>query len=259
MPAIALVAAVGTVSAGAALGGVLGGVMVAGGVMTGLGAITGNKTLMKIGAIASLGAGIGAAMGLAGAANGAWNAATAGNEALQVTGKSFFADGGAFGAAGSAAGSEVSALQGAGQTSGLPNHDSLGETALPTAGNNPSAYAPPTGVINGAAAPPDTSPPSWSQAPSPGTIAGTQPGALPGAAQAQSAMSKLPTNASFAEKAIAFAKDNPELVKVGSGLIGGGMTGYSEQQKLDAQQAQIAERRKAYNDSILGQRRVRSQ
>lgn len=257
MPAIALVAAIGTVSAGAALGGVLGGVMIAGGVMTGLGAITGNKTLMKIGAIASLGAGIGSMMGLSGAANGAWNAATAGNEALQVTGKSFFADGGVFGAAGSAADSGLTAMRGGvGQTTGLPDTSGLGDTALPTVGNNPSAYAPPTGVIN--STPPGTSPSSWSQAPSPGTTAVAQPGALPGAAQVQSAMSKLPANASALEKAIAFAKDNPELVKVGSGLMAGGMTGYSEQKKLDAQQAQIAERRKAYNDSILGQRRVRS-
>jgi hypothetical protein len=58
-PAIALVGAFSAISAGAALGGFLGGVMIVGGIMSGLGAITGNKTLSMIGGVMSLAGGIG--------------------------------------------------------------------------------------------------------------------------------------------------------------------------------------------------------
>lgn len=121
MPAVALIAAVGTVSAGAALGGVLGGVMIAGGVMSGIGAVTGNKKLSMLGAVVSLGAGLGSAFGLADSANAAWNSATAGSDALQVTGKSFMADGGVFGAAAAPVDGMMngSVMNGAGTTTGL--------------------------------------------------------------------------------------------------------------------------------------------
>ena len=121
MPAVALIAAVGTVSAGVALGGVLGGVMIAGGVMSGIGAVTGNKKLSMLGAVVSLGAGLGSAFGLADGANAAWNSATAGNEALQVTGKSFMADGGVFGAAATPVDGMMngSVMAGSGTTTGL--------------------------------------------------------------------------------------------------------------------------------------------
>ena len=135
MPAIALVAAVGTISAGAALGGVLGGVMLAGGVMSGLGAVTGNKELSKWGAVASLGAGLGSAMGLAGAANSGWNSlvgagADGAGSALGVTGNSFLANGGSMSGIGDAIGykgpAPASGAIGAGdvgKTAGLPASD----------------------------------------------------------------------------------------------------------------------------------------
>lgn len=50
-PAIGVVGAIGTISAGLSAGGILGGVLIAGGVLGGIGALTGNKTLMAIGAV----------------------------------------------------------------------------------------------------------------------------------------------------------------------------------------------------------------
>lgn len=59
-PAIALVAAASSISAGmAATSALVGGLMIAGGVATALGVVTGNQTLTKIGAVASI-AGVGA-------------------------------------------------------------------------------------------------------------------------------------------------------------------------------------------------------
>ncbi len=60
-PAIALAGAASAISAGAALGGFLGGVMIAGGIFSGLGALTGNQTLASIGGVLSLAGGIGTA------------------------------------------------------------------------------------------------------------------------------------------------------------------------------------------------------
>jgi hypothetical protein len=60
-PAIALVGAVSAISAGAAIGGILGGVIIAGGIASGLGALTGNKTLSTIGMGLSLAGGVGSA------------------------------------------------------------------------------------------------------------------------------------------------------------------------------------------------------
>lgn len=60
-PALALVGAVGSISAGMAIGAstLMGGLMIAGGVMSGLGAITGNKTLSTLGMVAGLAGGVG--------------------------------------------------------------------------------------------------------------------------------------------------------------------------------------------------------
>ena len=50
-PAIGVVGAIGSISAGLSAGGILGGVLIAGGVLGGIGALTGNKTLMAIGSV----------------------------------------------------------------------------------------------------------------------------------------------------------------------------------------------------------------
>lgn len=60
-PAVALLGAFGSISAGMAIGAttLMGGLMIAGGVMSGLGALTGNKTLSKLGMIAGIAGGVG--------------------------------------------------------------------------------------------------------------------------------------------------------------------------------------------------------
>jgi hypothetical protein len=60
-PAVALVGAFSTISAGFAIKGFLGGIMIAGGIFSGLGTLTGNKTLSSIGGVLSLAGGIGTA------------------------------------------------------------------------------------------------------------------------------------------------------------------------------------------------------
>lgn len=69
-PAIGLVAAYGSISAGVALGAstFMGGMMIAGGVLSGLGGLTGNKTLSTMGMVAGLAGGL--ATGITDAATG---------------------------------------------------------------------------------------------------------------------------------------------------------------------------------------------
>lgn len=279
MPVIAIVAAVGTVSAGAALGGVLGGVMIAGGVMSGLGAITGNKKLSMFGAVLSLGAGLGSAFGLADAANGAWNAATAGNEALQVTGNSFMANGGVFGAAATPIDGAMngSMMNGAGATTGLqagtvaPSANAVNAgTALDSSS---FGLAPPLGLESAASGGqsligmqpvglagnaagnympvgqmgPQTPALAGISGPHLGT-AGFSVADTAGAADA---------GTGFFGKATAFMKGSPEVVKAGSGLIMGGMQSYGQQRTETRQTEAIAAARKAYNDSITNQRTIR--
>jgi hypothetical protein len=213
MPAIAVVAAIGTISAGATLGGVLGGIMIAGGVMSAAGAVTGNKELTKWGAVASLGAGIGAAAGLAGSANSMWNSAVGAGadgagSALGVTGESFLKAGGS--------------MESIGNTLGL---------------NKAAAAAPAVS---------DAYPPGQS-------IYGV-PSDVAGATQSPGIVAKQVAGEAAKPGWLGFIKDNPEVVKAGSGLVGGAMTSYSKQREqeaaLQAQEDALARR----NNSILGQR-----
>ena len=283
MPAIAIIGAVATVSAGAALGGVLGGVMIAGGVMSGLGAVTGNKKLQMLGAVVSLGAGLGSAFGLADAANGAWNAATAGNEALQVTGKSFFADGGVFGAAATPINGAMngSVMNGAGATTGLqmgaPAASEFGVNAGTALDSTSFGLAPAPGLESAAsggqfmmgAQPPGLVDSATGMA-TYGAMntMGPQMPALSGvgvpplgttAAGTAGRMADTTADGStgFFGKAKDFMKNNPEVVKAGSGLLMGGLQSYSQQSQLNQQQEAVAAAKKAYNDSILNQRTTR--
>lgn len=81
MPAIAIVGAGMSISAGVAAGvtTLIGGLQVAAGVLTLAGAVTGNKKLMILGSIASLGAGV---AGWAGAADAAGSAVSTAGETL---------------------------------------------------------------------------------------------------------------------------------------------------------------------------------
>lgn len=261
MPAIAIVAAVGTVSAGAALGGVLGGIMIAGGVMSGLGAVTKNKTLMALGAVASLGAGIGSAMGLAEGANSLWNGAVGADSALAVTGKSFLDTGGSMSAIGDALG------RNSGTTDGLVASKMGGAEApvdVKGLGQGPTGMekfsaggdgsqqllgsAPPAAPITPNAAP------SFMRGAMP-TSSMTAPGFDAATSQPAGLIGKFSNESdSFIGKSLAFIKDNPEAVKVGGGLISGAMGSYQQQQQQDAALQARADERKRFNDSITNQR-----
>ena len=286
MPAVALIAAVGTVSAGAALGGVLGGVMIAGGVMSGIGAVTGNKKLSMLGAVVGLGAGLGAAFGLADSANAAWNSATAGNDALQVTGKSFMADGGVFGAAASPANMNTSGLTSGVQTFGQPMPGVNGVNAGTSLDPSSFGLAPPPGLESATsggqfmmgAQPPglvDSATgmatygsmnvmgpqmPGLSGIGVPGVVA---PGSNASGAGTSNRMVDTPppntkdASTGFFGKAKDFMKDNPEVVKAGSGLLAGGLQSYTLQSNQAKQMEAMAAARQAYNDSILNQRTTR--
>lgn len=257
MPVVAIVAAVGTVSAGAALGGVLGGIMIAGGVMSGLGAITGNKTLSMLGAVASMGAGLGAAFGLAGAANGAWNAAVGGaDSALGVTGNSFMAQGGSLGgvrdALGLGGGSSV-------KTDGLVDAamqsrgEGLGAEARYLAGQSPSLGAQGMGSSSAFTPLPAVAPSATpASGPSFSGMASQAPPVFDGY-KVQDLATQAPAGSSFIDKSMAFIKGNPEVVKIGSGLISGAMGSYERQRQEQAAIDQDNQRRQRMNDSIINQ------
>lgn len=61
-PAIAIAGAIGTISSGAAIGGFLGGVLIAGGIASAIGGLTGNEFLSNVGMGLSLVGGIGSAV-----------------------------------------------------------------------------------------------------------------------------------------------------------------------------------------------------
>lgn len=265
MPAVAIIGAIGTVSAGAAMGGILGGVMMAGGVMSGLGAITGNKNLQRFGMIASLGAGIGSAMGLAGAANGAWNSAVGGaDSALGVTGNSFLATGGSMEAIGNAVGynaptAGLTAPSGATPSMGpspsgleaAPSSPGIGTNVTPSAANLPPVGEP--GLISGGQSG------GGAFRPSNDFGAGTY-GA--GDVSTGALVNNAAGKGGFIDSAMAFIrnKDNAELIKTGSGLIGGAMKSYSEQSaaedEYNRKRQDEDQRRARYNASITNQPRT---
>lgn len=87
-PAVALIGAAGSISAGISAGGFLGGLMIAGGIASALGALTGNETLSMLGMGFSLASGIGGAF--INAETGAFaNPFTDGNFMQSYTGKAF--------------------------------------------------------------------------------------------------------------------------------------------------------------------------
>jgi hypothetical protein len=276
------------------IGTLAGGLMVAGGVMTGLGAITGNDKLSKLGAIASLGGGLaglasGATSGLSSGLSGA-SSGTAAEAA--VIGADAYGSGMASGfssapltASGSTIGLSTPGLSELGDAQGA-------FSSAAASGQAASAVAAPfksQPLLNSTSAPIDYG----LRAPAPGanlsdfggnysSPMGRAPGGLIGNSQAmgdrvnmlggglkapgESYFSPAYTqsttdlaldgsNGSFAQKAMAFLKDNPELVKAGSGLIGGATKSYDEQKALEYQKKLQAENRARYNQSILSQYR----
>lgn len=261
MPAIALVGAVASVSTGLALGGLVGGMMVAGGVMSGLGTITGNKKLARIGALVGLAGGIGAM------ATGASSAASSGLNSV----------GGEGVAMGSAAGNAGSNAVELGLTSGLD--DVAGASgAFTTPVNQSSIIARELGDTAGSASmfgdyndvAPGMDPSGAAAAPTPQTLATRQEVAQAAGqggirnsvignqevgannAQLTGALDKLK---GFGKDALGYITDpkNAQIVKVGGGLVQGAMGAYSQQAAAEAQLAAQEAQRQRFNRSILGQ------
>lgn len=245
-PAIALVAAYSSVSAGVgmlAAGGlsaVLGGAMVVGGVMTGLGVLTKNEKLSKIGGVLSLAGGIGnlaanalktgaqtAAGGMTGAAAEGGTASTQLSQTAASSGTSAGAasTGGAL--AGDAAGAAGAAGAGATTAAASPLAQSGGALSA-DAGSMYSAGATQGG--NSLAA---------------GGIGETAAaGAQASGAGTTSVLKNM--SGSIAD----FVKQNKELVSAASGIIGGAMKSYQESKALEQIRKDEEKRRRQYNDSM---------
>lgn len=268
MPAVAIVAAVGTVSAGAAMGGVLGGIMMAGGVMTGLGAVTGNKNLQRIGMVASLGAGIGSAMGLAGAANNAWNSVVGGaDSALGVTGNSFLATGGSMEAIGNAIGYNSAPAAGAVATANSAPLVGADGAANPGAFSLTGPARPDGLVANVNSSAGAIGDPISLQAGNAQGLVSSVNSPAAGLLQAPAVttdalLQRSAGNGSFISNAMDFLRDknNAAIITTGGGLISGAMQSYSAQNAADAEYERRrqtdAEARARYNASITNQPRT---
>lgn len=278
-PAIGLLAAAGSVSAGmAAVGGTMAGfaaagigtqlvagALIAGGVMTGIGVLTGSKKLQKWGGI------LGLAGGIAGLASGAWSstaqsiaadAPTAGFGGAEY-GMAQRLTGTAAGGLGDAAGSLVQANMGAGM--GVGDFGAGGAQPWQTPGINPGANpagpsvtAPsiPTtvNIVNGGG--------------TQGTAGGWQ-GVADGLKQRVSDM--LPATGSSSGGGMLSSiggtiKDgfewagksdaNARIVQAGAGLLTAGLSGYAQQEALKdqmrMQEEAQARARKRLSDSVQG-------
>ncbi len=131
MPVVAVIAAIGSFTAGAAIATaagatlgamVVGGAMMVGAAMTVVGAVTGNQKLMKVGGILSLAGGVGAI----------------GMEAMGMlsTGAEAMAGAGELASVGEAGGAGMGITEAANATSGLPVSPMAGPSELATVGES---------------------------------------------------------------------------------------------------------------------------
>ena len=273
-PAIALIAAAGSIGAGmAAVGGTMAGfaaagigaqlvagAMIAGGVMTGLGAITGNTKLQKWGGVLSL------AGGVAGMASGAWSSA-----AGSIAGEASVSAREAF--RGLEYGAQAAEGAAGGIASGMGN---VGQGIL-QANMNVSDIG-----IGGASA--GSAPPM-----SPGIIgsAGGAPPMAPGISGGAPGVAPLPTSPSIPssvnlgsqggsmntltpdvggaggwrgsiDDAMTWAQkgNNARLVQAGAGILQAGMGAYGQQEaiktQIQLQEEAQARARQRLNDSVMG-------
>lgn len=258
MPAIAIVGAVASVSTGLAVGGLVGGMMVAGGVLSGLGTLTGNKKLARIGAVIGLAGGIGAAF--SGASSAASGLNSVGGEGV------------AMGSAAGNAGSNAIEM-------GLA--DSLGGAATSGLEATASAVMPQSGIIGNAIAPPGSVESFFGEVPMAEAAQAGGPAVLPGQTAATQQVqaganqvgvgaptinNKAVTNMvnplgdawdklkGFGKGTLEFVqnKDNAGLLKVGGGLVQGAMGSYQKQAEYEQALAQREAERQRFNRSILG-------
>jgi hypothetical protein len=257
MPAaVALLGAVGSVTAGVAAGGIIGGVMVAGGVMAGLGAVTGNKKLQKWGGI------LGLAGGVAGLATGAW-ASTASSVAEGAARESFRAAELGAQSLGDVAGAAAGGL---GDAAGGLLQANLGVTDIGIGGASAGGFNPMTPGIAGPAVPGPTMPTTVNLVNGGGTTA-TAPGMQGVMDVAKSKISDLTANSevgggilssmgSKVKPAFEWMEKNPRITQAGAGLLQSGLSAYGQQEALKEQMrlqddAQ-ARARKRLSDSVQG-------
>jgi hypothetical protein len=261
MPAIALVGAVASVSAGitalgaaATIGATLAaGASIAGGVLVGLGTVTKNPKLTKIGAVLGIAGGIGTAVSKASSASSALGGAGA-----EAAGDLAFAKADAAQLAGQGLGESAitqnlgtygadtaSAL---GQQQGFSINSVLGKSDAATAASPQMSLDPSQATRTTALAP------EMSTAAAP-----TQ--ALDGGAIAREAglgikNSTIGQSTGTFGKVMDFMRDkqNAEILKLGGGLVQGAMTSYDQQSLMKEKLRQEDAARQRYNQSILGQR-----
>lgn len=235
--AIPLLAAAGSISAGIAAGGIIGGMMIAGGAMTAIGTLAKDKSLVKWGGLLSL------AGGVAGLATGAWSTAA---ETLASESSSLA---GGFGEAGLAEGALSSVAEGGLMGNPLTNPGAFtgGEGMLTSAGGAPveamlsagQGYAVPTGAMSAQA---------------PAAIPTPQ---APNVAQAP-AIKPVDTTGGALQPAVDFAKANPRLVQAGTGLLSAGMNYYGAQdaakESMRLQEEAQQRARDRMNASVAGVR-----
>lgn len=257
MPAIALVGAAASVTAGIAAGGILGGMMIAGGVLTGLGTLTGNKKLMKIGAV------LGAVGGIGSMISNATSAASAG--------ASIGGEGVSMGTAAGNAGSNAIEMG-----MGVMDDVAAGSSA---AFSSPVASS---GIVGNQIAPPGSVESFYGAVPAETGASSVAPAMSAETAATQQAIAQQAatggiTNATVGGKsmgaatnplgeslntlkgwgkdAFGFVTDpkNANLVKVGGGLVQGAMGSYNQQSQLEQQMAAREAERARFNRSIIGQ------
>lgn len=222
---IAVATMVGSAGAIAATAtGILAGISFAGAAVSLIGNVSGNKKLMKIGAIASAGA------GLASLATSALNAGTGAANAAQET----------FRAAELADTANVSAAADAASGASGVTSTAAAETAAADVGRNVAQ--------NGTAA---------SAAPATPAAAATTEAVAPAVAETGGQVTKGTAFGDAAKRAGSFIRDNKELVNLGGGLVKGAMEYKSVRDKYgdarglaEDERRWIDERRKAYSDSV---------
>lgn len=267
MPAVAVVggiaAAAGAASGAAALIGgaitmanVAAGLAFVGGVATALGGITGNKKLMKFGMITGLaGAAVGGIASLANSASDAAASATtlsAGDTGLGLSAKAAgeglqAVDTGLSGI-GIKAAEQGSGLLGSGNA--LANLDTgvstmVAETAA--ANSNIASLAPKAAVSYGLSDPSAINTAASNFAPNTSSLMKDAAGGL-GKLELQS-----PVESGAFGNFGRFLQKNPEMVKLGSGLLAGLGEAKATQEQMDWKERMDAERRARINASIRGQ------
>lgn len=242
-------------------GGLLGGLMVAGGALGGIGALTGNKKLMKIGAVLGLAGGVGNLLSNAGteaakagvsdaagkAASDAANA-TAGNTVADVTGT---AAGGVSEAA-KVAGSVAEADQGlinSALASGAPAQQGAAGLA-----NGVDPYAAGSGwggdTLKAMGVANDTAP-GWAD-----KLTGAVNNVMPGAGSTM--RSAIEGTKGLIGDVAGWAEKNPNTAKLAGGMVGGAMSYAGQVQAAkDAQRRQMSYQdwvRQRYSDSVANLR-----